>query len=86
MKRAQYTKYDDLDFRPSHGSVDIRGESHEWSVPVTVDVGRALEKDGLHVCWPYASCPVWAAELGLVGPWMAVSRLLSFPSRMLGKY
>lgn len=77
-----YAKYDDLGYKPTHGEVEIRGHEGEWSVPVSVKQGRAMERDGITVMWPYSSCPAWVAEIGLAGVWMAVHRVITWPSRI----
>lgn len=74
-------KYDDLDYRPVYGTVDVRGQRRGFAIPVSVESGRAMEADGIPVTWIYASAPVWIAEAGLAGLWMRVQRLLGFPSR-----
>ena len=74
-------KYDDLDYRPTHGSVTVRGESGDWALDVPVHVGRDMEEDGIEVIWPYASCPGWVADAGLAAPYMRLQRLWSLPAQ-----
>lgn len=79
---SKYCKYDDLNYKPTMGFVDLRGKSREWGLPVTVEQGRAMEADGLAVMWPYAKCPAWVAKFGLSAFWMAASRIVTWPSRL----
>lgn len=76
-----YCPYEKLTYRPAYGTIDVLGRSGTYVVPVSVKQGRALENDGVPVCWPYASCPAWVADLGLVRPWVAVQRVLTWPSQ-----
>lgn len=75
-------KYDDLDYTPEHGVVDVRGSRHTFGIEVPTNVGRAMEDDGIEVIWVYASCPGWVADLGLTRIWMPLSRLLKWPGRL----
>lgn len=77
------TKYNDLGYRPSHGTIEVRGGQHVWSVSLPVAQARAMENDGVEVSWPYASCPAWVAAVGLAEPWMFIQRLFNSPSRYL---
>lgn len=78
---SDYCKYNDLDYTPAHGSIDVQGETGEFSVPVSVEVGREMEADGIPVCWPYASIPAWAADSGLAWLFMAAHRIWTLPQR-----
>ena len=80
-----YCPYDKLTYRPTIGYVDIRGHEKEFQIPVSINTGRALEADGVPVMWAYGSCPAWVAEIGLAGPWMLVARIITAPSRWLGR-
>lgn len=77
----EFCPYDQLGYRPSYGLVDVRGYDNTHAVPVSVKVGRELERDGVPVCWPYASCPAWVQSIGLTEPWMLLHRLFTWPSR-----
>lgn len=76
---GDYQKYDDLDYTPTEGFVDVG----RFSIPVSVETGRAMEADGHPVMWPYASIPAWVADIGLAGPYVALSRLWTWPSRII---
>lgn len=78
-------KYDDLGYRPTYGTVEIRGHEHEWVVKVTVAQGRELERDGIDVIWIFGSCPTWVVDFGLAGPYLFVHRILTFPTWFFGR-
>lgn len=82
MSHPGYQKFQDLDYTPSHGTVDVRGEIKTFGLPVTISQGRDMEADGIPVCWVYASIPAWAAipVIGSVAMW--VSRAFTWPSRI----
>lgn len=77
-----YQEFDKLDYTPTYGAVDIRGQSKEWSVEVPVEQGRAMEADGIPVCWVYGSIPEWAAMPVVGHIWLFVFRVFTWPGRI----
>jgi len=75
-------KYEDLDYVPDYGSVEIRGHRKSWTVNVSIDQGRAMEADGISVHWIYSSTPAWTADVGLAELWIAIKRIVTWPSRV----
>lgn len=78
-------KYDQLDYTPTHGSVEVRGRESTWAVDVSINQGRAMEVDGVDVYWAYSGAPALVAEAGLTVPAMWLHRLLTWPSRIFQK-
>lgn len=77
-----YQKYDDLSYTPSYGTVDVRGRQSEWSVEVSIEQGRAMEADGIPICWVYGAIPDWAA-IPVLGPVaLFLFRVFTFPTRI----
>ncbi|MGB0507121.1 MAG: hypothetical protein ACPGGK_13075 [Pikeienuella sp.] len=78
----EYQKFDDLDYAPAYGTVDVSGRVGQWSLPVSIKQGRAMEADGIPVCWVYGAIPAWAA-IPVLGPIaLAANRVFLLPSRI----
>lgn len=75
-------KYDDLDYTPVYGSVEVRGERSLWPCNVSIEQGRAMEADGLTVFWIESVVPEWVATLGLTRPYLALYRIWTWPQRV----
>lgn len=43
--------FDQLDYTPTHGAVDMRGDNKTWGMEVPIEQGRAMEADGIPVYW-----------------------------------
>lgn len=78
-----YQEFDKLDYTPVYGTVDTVGQSgRRWSSEVPVEQGRAMEADGIPVCWVYASVPEWAAMPVVGRIWLFVFRVFTWPARI----
>lgn len=85
MIMSHYQPFDQLDYTPLYGTIDVHAGDCVFLVEVSVWQGRALEDAGIPVCWIYASCPYWVDRVGLTRPWFFIQRLYSWPSRRLFK-
>ena len=77
-------KYDNLDYTPAYGSVEIHGHEHEWAMDVSIEQGRSMEADGVEVLWIQSSAPMWVLNSGqpFVSIWMGCHRVITWPSRL----
>ena len=78
-------KYDDLDYTPTHGEVEIRHGNKCWQIPVNIECGRDMEAEGMTVYWPYAVIPAGVADAGFASIFTPLYRLFSWPTRWLKK-
>lgn len=78
-------KYDDLDYTPTHGEVEIRRGNKCWQIPVNIACGRDMEAEGFDVYWIYSSTPAALHDAGFGGIAVPLYRLFTWPSRWLKK-
>ena len=72
-------KYDNLDYTPTQGHVEVRSGNKRWNIPVNVECGRDMEAEGFTVYWVHSVIPENMANFG--GIFMTLSRLFTWPSR-----
>lgn len=77
-----YQKYDHLGYTPAYGSIDVHGKGRKWAVEVSIEQGRAMEEDGIPVCWVYGAVPEWAAYPVLGRVALFLFRVFTFPARL----
>lgn len=78
-------KYDDLDYTPTYGAVEIRHGDKCWQIPVKTECARDMEAEGMTVYWTYASIPAGIADAGFGSLFTPFYRLFTWPSRWLKK-
>lgn len=82
---AEPMKFEDLEYSPTHGEIEVQRGTAIWMVPVSVRMGRDMEAEGLQVYWIYAAAPAFAVNLGFGGAFLYLSRLFTWPSRWSGR-
>ncbi len=76
-------KYDDLNYEPAYGLIEVRGRESGWAVRVPIDKGIDMEKDGVTVHWVYSQYPVWVVDIGAENLWTLLFRLWTWPQRVI---